>query len=109
MRTFTAKKIKVVDAIGQEVKEAKFSQKDLAITCLNTSAEGLSVNDMRARFKVLDKIEPLEPTESVELEDSEWQTLKQCVNTVDEKKQWSVMDREIIAFVDAINAPEDEG
>ena len=109
MRTFTAKKIKVVDANGQEVTEAKFSHKDLAMTCLNTSAEGLSVNDMRARFKVIDKIENLEPNESAELEDALWETLKSCVNEVDSKKQWTVMDREIIAFVDIINAPEHEG
>lgn len=109
MRTFTAKKIKVVDATGHEVKEAKLSHKDLAMTCLNTSTEGLSVQDMRLRFKVIDKIENLEPNETAELEDAEWQTLTDCVNEVDNKKQWTVMDREIIAFVDAINTAPNEG
>ena len=111
MRTFTAKKIKVVDANGQELlndangNPIKLSYVKFAEMSLNAPFDGISTLEMRARFKVLDKIENLNPDESVELEDAEFETLKKCVNDVDSKSAWPFLDRELIAFVDYINEP----
>lgn len=106
MRTFIAKKITVIDEQGKLMPDVKFSHMNLAMQCLNSSAEGLSVNDMRNRFKVIDKLESLQPDESCELTDTEWATLKECVNKVDEKRGWPQISKDIVEFVDAINAEE---
>ena len=109
MKKFHAKKIKIVDEKGNELthdpstgKELKFSFANIAISALNSAIEGMSTNDMRMRFKIIDKMEAAEPDATINLEDAELEALKQIVVSMDDKKQWVRLDRDLVDFVDYI-------
>lgn len=109
MKKFHAKKIKVVNEKGDELthypnsdKEIKFSFANMAISALNSTVDGMSTNDMRMRFKIIDKMEAAVPDGFVNLEDAEMDALKQIVISMDDKKQWIRLDRDLVEFVDYI-------
>jgi hypothetical protein len=109
MKKFHAKKIKILDEHGVELthnpttgKEIKFSFANMAVSALNSTVDGMSTNDMRMRFKIIDKMEAVEPDGTVNLEDAEMDALKHIVISMDDKKQWARLDRDLVEFVDYI-------
>lgn len=65
----------------------------LLTLCLNTlPGDGFSIETMRKRFKVLERLE------SLELEDADMDEVKSAIKNMDGK--WARLDKEILDFVD---------
>lgn len=110
-KKFLAKRIKIVDESGKEItkdlntgKDFNFSYAQFAISALNSPVEGLSTNEMRMRFKLIDKLEVAKPDQEIELDETEFNTLKNTIIATDDKKGWLRMDRDLIDFVDYIRS-----
>ncbi len=72
----------------------RFHHRDLLEVMLkNPPPAGFDLVEMRARFKVLDKIEATEGN-LLELEDAEFKKLHDCMTQV----KWNFMHRELDAF-----------
>lgn len=73
---------------------------DLMKAVLNHKpADGFSVDEMRRRFSILDKIDSIDPKETaLELNDGEYGTLVQLIKPY----KWGVMDKFIVDFVDSV-------
>jgi hypothetical protein len=80
-----------------EIKELSYL--NIMRACINEPArDGLSVDEMRKRIRVLDKL--TDGIVELELEDDDFNTLKDIVN----KKRWPMPHKNIIEFVDYINS-----
>jgi len=109
MKVFKAKKIKIIDGSGNEIldqsgKEIKFSFANFAMDALNAPVSGLSTNQMRLRFKLMDRLEILNPDESIELDETEFALLQNAVIAIDDKEAWVAMSRDLPDFVDYIRS-----
>jgi hypothetical protein len=63
----------------------------------NRPQDGFGVEDIRKRFRVLDAVEKIEEgSEELQLEDQDFEVLKQCVNQF----KWGVMANSILEFAD---------
>jgi hypothetical protein len=63
----------------------------------NRPQDGFSVEEIRKRFRVIDTVEKLEEgAEELQLEDQDFEVLKQCVNQF----KWGVMANSILEFAD---------
>jgi hypothetical protein len=71
---------------------------DLCKICLNATKQGgFTVDEMRSRIKIMDKLETDKKT--VELEDAEYKTLRGVVKT----HKWGAISRKVVEFVDYID------
>ena len=74
-----------------------FSYLDLAKMCLNKAPrEGFTVQEMKARLRVMDVLEKGKSSGFALLEDADAEKLKQCV----EGFLWGAMDKAVVEFVD---------
>jgi hypothetical protein len=85
-----------------EYKGIKSRYKDLMEQSINfvKQGAGLNVSEMRKRQRLLDVIEASNGSGRFEFEDQDFENLKKCVLQTD----WNVLDKNIIAFTDAIEA-----
>jgi len=94
MKVFENKETEITEQRGEEIKKIGF--KDLALVGLNAAPkEGWTTDEMRKRFKAIDKIENLKIGDKVELEDSEFEVLLES-----SKVNWAIMHKDIIRFDD---------
>jgi len=59
---------------------------------------GATIDEMRRSIRVLDALDATSPSGVLELEDADWEFLKQKV----EKMPWGIVDRRIVRFNDDI-------
>ena len=86
--------IKGQDETGKTVA---FTYFDLAKMCLNKSPrEGFTVQEMKARLRVMDVMEKGKSSGFALLEDADAEKLRQCV----EGFLWGAMDKGVVEFVD---------
>lgn len=79
--------------------EEKLTYFELAKSCVNVPPQqGFDVQEMNKRLRVIEKLEG----EKVEMEDADFDTLKQCVNDM----KWGVLHRDISDFVKYINGTD---
>lgn len=96
-----ATELKNAENIDGEIKTTLLDYVGLAKTCLNfTEGRGLDLKALQARhrvFQVFDvEKDPNNPAKEIyNLEDADYQTLKQCV----EAMKWQMYQREIAEFV----------
>ena len=79
---------------------AKVSYRELCAACLKgPSKNGFTVDEMKGRLEVMRKFataKDIEPGETVELDDSQFNELLNCVMT----NRWVMPDQAIVDFVD---------
>lgn len=99
MKTFENKKTTITESNGTETRILGFA--DLALVGLNAAPkEGWTTDEMRKRFKVIDKLEDVIKAglgNTVDLEDAEFEIL---FNT--SKVNWAMMHRDLIKFDDYV-------
>ena len=85
--------------IGSQKKD--FSVADLLIECLNHTAKGLNIQEIRKRIKVLERIEKAKDPKhkKIMLEDADYEVAKQCVDQM----SWGIVDPFILEFTDMFN------
>ncbi len=71
---------------------------NLAHVTFNTSSKGLTLTQMRGAMKLMENLEKGE--DSIELTDADVAMLKEYT----EQMQWSIIDKGLIEFGDAIDA-----
>jgi len=80
---------------GAAESDEKVGYFELCKSCLNVPAEGgFDVITMSARLKVIDKLHG----EEVSLEDAEYNTLRECV----ESMKWAIIHKDLVEFVEYI-------
>ena len=98
MKTFENKETTITEGNGTETRILGFA--DLALVGLNAAPkEGWTTDEMRKRFKAIDKIENLKIGDKVELEDSEFEVLLQS-----SKVNWAIMHKDIVKFDDYLTS-----
>ena len=107
MKSIALKKEKERVFAGQEgFVNMEISTISLLNMCLNANiaqSGGFSISEIRQRLKILDKIEALKKEATTfELEDAEFDLLKSIVQTMDERKLFTVISKFLLAFIDEI-------
>ena len=73
---------------------------ELSKGSLNTPPQGgFTSEDMRSRIKVLGIIAERPVSDTLELEDADYEVYKNCVNAM----KWAICDEAIVKFTDAVN------
>jgi len=89
MKTFSDKKV--------TIKGKSSSYSELLLACVNSvPKDGFTVEEMRARGRVIDAVESVEDGE-IKLEDADYQKAVSYVNSM----RWAVLDKEIVNFSEA--------
>lgn len=96
MKKFKSLQNKTVDVrIGPTVIQKKYS--DFAKECLGSApAQGVNINEMRQRIRVLDAIEKANGT--IDLEPADLPLFKKCVSEM----QWIIVSAGIVEFVNDV-------
>jgi hypothetical protein len=72
---------------------------DLSRICLNAPVrDGLTVDDIRNRIRLIDKLEAGKDKAEIDLEDQEARLLQSCVKQM----RWGVVHEDIVAFADIV-------
>jgi hypothetical protein len=94
MKKFECKKTELPAEEGNVL-----SYSDLALLSINAPVkEGFTVEDIRGRIKVLDKLTDANAEDVVELEDAESNVLKMAVAAM----KWNLIHKDIISFCDYV-------
>ncbi len=79
------------------IKDKSSSYSELLLACVNnTPKEGFTVEEMRARSRIIDAVEQ-NTDGKIKLEDADYQKALNCVNTM----RWAVLDKQIVKFNEA--------
>jgi hypothetical protein len=77
----------------------QFTTRDVIINCVDQASDGVSVQEMRNRFRILDALDAAGAgAAELQLEDADFETLKKCVHAMDGK--WRIASRFIVEFCD---------
>jgi len=104
MKEFLNKKTNIdipADERNPEGESKKATYADLIIQALKAfRPEGFTLDDMRKRWKLIDKFEPLckKPAGKIKIEDKEAGDLQEIMKDF----KWLAMDRELLEMTDAI-------
>jgi len=99
MKTFENKITEITNQVSEkEVKNLGYV--DLALLGLRLTPEGgWDIEDMRQRFKLIDKLVLVDIGTDIELEDAEFDLIEST--TI---KKWAIMHKDVIAYSDYINS-----
>lgn len=67
--------------------------------------QGFNPEQMRKRIKILGIVSERETHDTIELEDADYEVLKNCVNG----DGWGVLDEDVLKYIDAINDAKGPG
>ena len=82
-----------------EAEDKGASYFDLIMVCLNRTPQGgFTLEEMRRRLRVTDKLDPKK--KSADLEDADFDKLKECVRGM----IWGAMSKELVEFGDYIDS-----